>query len=91
MQDAQKGGLLTRPPRRAKTHRSAGKAAAPWLTLVSRFTPHVSRLLRAKRERRWRTFSASCYALLNRGLTRLASKVRRDLNVEGQRLILLGA
>jgi hypothetical protein len=23
----------------------AGKSAAPWLTLVSRFTPHVSRFL----------------------------------------------
>ncbi len=28
LQDVQKAGLLTRPPRRAKTRRSAGKAAA---------------------------------------------------------------
>jgi len=38
-----KSRLLTRPPRRAKTRRSAGKAATPWLTLVSRFTFHASR------------------------------------------------
>ena len=37
------------------------------------------------------TSHASCSALLNRGLTRLPSKVRGDLNVEGQRLVLLGA
>jgi len=66
-----KSRLLTRPPRRAKTRRSAGKAATPWLTLVSRFTPHVSRFLGATRpacakrfgggrERRWRTLSTAC-------------------------------
>ena len=38
---------LPRQPLRPGTRRSAGKAAAPWLTLVSRFTPHVSRLLGA--------------------------------------------
>ena len=43
-------------PRRAKSRRSAGKAAAPGLTLVLRFTPHVSRSLGATRARCWWTF-----------------------------------
>ena len=51
---------LPRQPLRPGTRLGPGKAAAPRLTIVSRFTPYVSRLLEAKRERSWRTFSASC-------------------------------
>ena len=40
-----KAKLLTRQPRRAKTRLVPNKAAASPLTLVSRFTAHVSRLL----------------------------------------------
>ena len=53
-------------PRRDETRRSAGKAAVPRLTLVSRFTPHVLRLLGARRERRWRIVSASCIETVDR-------------------------
>jgi len=45
---------------RPRTRLVPSKAAAPRLTLVSHFTPHVSRFLGAKRERRWQPFSASC-------------------------------
>ena len=54
--------MLKRPdfspaqPWRAETRLVPSKAAAPRLTLVLRFTPHVSRFLGAKRERCWRTF-----------------------------------
>jgi len=47
-------------PLRPRTRLVPSKPAAPQLTLVSRFTPHVSRFLGARREHRWRTFSASC-------------------------------
>jgi len=46
-------------PWRAET-RLVQKAAVLLVTIVSRFAPHLSRFLRAKRERSWRTFSASC-------------------------------
>ena len=47
-------------PWRAKMRLIPNKAAAPRLTLVSRFTPHVSRFLGTMRERSCRAFSAAC-------------------------------
>jgi len=47
-------------PWRAETRLIPCNGAAPRLTVVSRFTPHVSRFQGARRERHWRTFSASC-------------------------------
>ena len=68
-----KARLLTRPtpavisPARPESARAASSprdAPCPKQVRSSaadpRFTPHVSRLLGAKRERRWRTFSAPC-------------------------------
>ncbi len=52
---------LPRQPLCSGTRLVPSKTTAPRLTLLSRFTPHVSRFPRAKRERRWRTFSTSCY------------------------------
>jgi hypothetical protein len=47
---------LPRQALRPGTHLVPSKAATPRLTLVSRFTPHVSRFLEAMRERCWQTF-----------------------------------
>ena len=64
--------MLKRPdfsptqPWRAETRLVPSKAADLRLTLVSHFTSYLSRFLRATRERRWRTVSASCS--INRSL-----------------------
>ena len=55
-----KVALSPAQPWRAKTRLVPGKAAAPELTFVLRFTPHISRLLGVNRERSWGPFSAAC-------------------------------
>ena len=53
-----KAGLLTRPTpaRRDAPCPKQGRSSMA----DPRFTSYLSRFLKAKRERRWRTFSASC-------------------------------
>ncbi len=55
-----KAGFLTRPTPTRQDAPFRGQGRSFGLTHVLRFTPHVSRLLGAKRERRWRTFSTAC-------------------------------
>ena len=51
---------LPRQTLRPRTRLIPCKAATPQLTIVSRFTPHVSRFLGAMREQSRSSFSASC-------------------------------